>query len=220
MQDSEFYLDALGGGQNLLLLLQVPGDDHGHADRIFLEPVLERERVYIQSLSPDWTEHHAQSKVPRPDLQVPLDLADVVLQQEVVLQGEAAVLVVQLSQQVVEANGGQRVLKGDRVPEEAEDRTTDYRSNTVFCSSHVLTHFELIFTAIHSKSLNQNTVNHLYFYTVLCSLHFSWYSTYFLLHNCRCHLSRSLHPCCVQECRIFWFWQNILAANVVFLVPF
>lgn len=53
MQDSEFYLDALGGGQNLLLLLQVPGDDHGHADRIFLEPVLERERVYIQSLSPD-----------------------------------------------------------------------------------------------------------------------------------------------------------------------
>lgn len=43
------------------------------------------------------------------------------LQQEVVLQGEAAVLVVQLSQEVVEANGGQRVLEGDRVPEEAAD---------------------------------------------------------------------------------------------------
>lgn len=38
------------------------------------------------------------------------------LQQEVVLQGEAAVLVVQLSQEVVEANGGQRVLHGHCFP--------------------------------------------------------------------------------------------------------
>lgn len=40
------------------------------------------------------------------------------LQQEVVLQSEAAVLVVQLSEKVVETNGGQRVLHGHRVPEE------------------------------------------------------------------------------------------------------
>lgn len=39
-------------------------------------------------------------------LQVSLDLADVVLEQELVLQGKATVLVVQLSQQVVEANPG------------------------------------------------------------------------------------------------------------------
>lgn len=52
------------------------------------------------------------------DLQVPLDLADVVLQQEVVLQGEAAVLVVQLSQEVMEPNCCQRFLHRHRFPEE------------------------------------------------------------------------------------------------------
>lgn len=55
---------------------------------------------------------------PRAHLQVPLNLADVVLQQEVVLQSEAAVLVIQLSEEVVETDGGQRVLHGHRVPEE------------------------------------------------------------------------------------------------------
>lgn len=55
------------------------------------------------------------------DLQVPLDLADVVLQEEVVLQSEATVLVVQLGQKVVETNGSQRVLDGHRVPEEVEN---------------------------------------------------------------------------------------------------
>ena len=43
------------------------------------------------------------------------------LQQEIVLQGEAAVLVVQLSQEVVEADCGQRVLDRNRVPEVAEN---------------------------------------------------------------------------------------------------
>lgn len=59
-------------------------------------------------------------RAPGSDLQVPLDLADVVLQQEVVLQSKAAVLVVQLSQQVVKANSGQRVLYRHSVPDETE----------------------------------------------------------------------------------------------------
>lgn len=59
----------------------------------------------------------ARAAAPGSHLQVPLDLTDVVLQQQVVILGEAAVLVVQLSQQVVEANGGQRVLHRHRVPE-------------------------------------------------------------------------------------------------------
>lgn len=37
-----FYFSTLGSGQYLLLLLQVSGDDHGHADRVFLEAILER----------------------------------------------------------------------------------------------------------------------------------------------------------------------------------
>lgn len=43
-------------------------------------------------------------------LQVPLDLSDIVLQQELVLQGETTVLVIQLSQEVVESDPRQRVL--------------------------------------------------------------------------------------------------------------
>lgn len=38
------YICTLHGGQDLLLLLQVFGDDHGHVDWIFLEPILERRR--------------------------------------------------------------------------------------------------------------------------------------------------------------------------------
>ncbi len=64
--------------------------------------------------------HHTE-KSAQSNLQVPLDLADVVLQQEVVLQGKAAVLVIQLSQKVVEPNSSQRVLKRHRVPEEAQN---------------------------------------------------------------------------------------------------
>lgn len=37
-----FYFSTLGSGQDFLLLLQVSGDDHGHADRVFLEAILER----------------------------------------------------------------------------------------------------------------------------------------------------------------------------------
>lgn len=44
---SRFYLGTLRCVQNLLLLLQVPGDDHGHVDRIFLEPILQRQSLYI-----------------------------------------------------------------------------------------------------------------------------------------------------------------------------
>lgn len=64
------------------------------------------------------TTHYTKQNSLQSDLQVPLDLADVVLQQEVVLQGEAAVLVVQLSQEVVEPNCCQRVLHRHRFPEE------------------------------------------------------------------------------------------------------
>lgn len=49
-------------------------------------------------------------------LQVPLDLSDIVLQQELVLQGETTVLVIQLSQEVVESNPSQRVLQRHRFP--------------------------------------------------------------------------------------------------------
>lgn len=109
-----FYLGALCTGQDLLLLLQVSGDDHGHVDRIFLEPVLWKQTQVSAQTAPQGLQ---RLKLSSSDLQVPLDLADVVLQQEVVLQGEAAVLVVQLGQEVVEADGGQRVLHGHRVPE-------------------------------------------------------------------------------------------------------
>lgn len=34
------YFYALGSGQDLLLLLQVSADDHGHVDWIFLEAIL------------------------------------------------------------------------------------------------------------------------------------------------------------------------------------
>lgn len=73
------------------------------------------------------------------DLQVPLDFADVVLQQEVVLQREAAVLVVQLSQQVVEADGGQRVLHRHRIPvggggvEQVSGASRDTKLRAPFC---------------------------------------------------------------------------------------
>lgn len=50
------------------------------------------------------------------DLQVPLDLADVVLEQEVVVEREAAVLVVQLGQQLMEANSSQRTLNRHCIP--------------------------------------------------------------------------------------------------------
>lgn len=36
-----FYLHALRIGQDLLLLLQVSGNDHGHVDGVFLKPILE-----------------------------------------------------------------------------------------------------------------------------------------------------------------------------------
>lgn len=49
-------------------------------------------------------------------LQVALALPDVVLQQEVVLQGKAAVLIVQLRQQVVETDGGERNVIGSVLP--------------------------------------------------------------------------------------------------------
>lgn len=44
------------------------------------------------------------------NLQVAFDLADVVLIQEVFLHGEAAVLVVQLGQKVMESHCGQRLI--------------------------------------------------------------------------------------------------------------
>lgn len=44
------------------------------------------------------------------DLQVAFDLADIVLIQEVLLHGEAAVLVVQLRQKVMEPHRGQRLV--------------------------------------------------------------------------------------------------------------
>lgn len=37
-----FYFSTLCSGQDLLLLLQVSGDDHGHADWVLLEAILER----------------------------------------------------------------------------------------------------------------------------------------------------------------------------------
>lgn len=88
------------------------------------------------------------------DLQVPLDLAEVVLLQEVALQSEAAVLVVQLRQQVVEADGGQRVLHRHRIPDDEQEETTwrlrfgreehrsssfsNYRSFLFWCIFHPL----------------------------------------------------------------------------------
>lgn len=53
---------------------------------------------------------------PPPYLQVALALPDVVLQQEVVLQGEAAVLIVQLRQEVVKTDGGERNVIGGVLP--------------------------------------------------------------------------------------------------------
>ena len=49
-------------------------------------------------------------------LQIALDLADVVLQEKVIFQSEAAVLVVELGQKVVKTNCCQRVTGGDRLP--------------------------------------------------------------------------------------------------------
>lgn len=57
--------------------------------------------------------HGAQT---RPHLKVALAFPDVVLQQKVVLQGKAAVLIVQLRQEVVEADGGERDIIGGVLP--------------------------------------------------------------------------------------------------------
>lgn len=42
------HLHALRLSQDVLLLFQVPGDNHGHVDRILLEPILERERTAVK----------------------------------------------------------------------------------------------------------------------------------------------------------------------------
>lgn len=52
----------------------------------------------------------------RSHLKVALAFPDVVLQQKVVLQREAAVLVVQLRQEVVEKDGGERDIVGGVLP--------------------------------------------------------------------------------------------------------
>lgn len=92
--------------------LDLPGTDPGETITLHLESSTKIINCSY-TLDKEWSL--------RSDLQVPLDLADVVLQQEVVLQGEAAVLIVQLSQEVVEPNSGQRVLNRHRVPEETEN---------------------------------------------------------------------------------------------------
>lgn len=53
---------------------------------------------------------------PRSHLKVALAFPDVVLQQEVIFQREAAVLIVQLRQEVVEKDGGERNVVGSVLP--------------------------------------------------------------------------------------------------------
>lgn len=74
------YFGTLRSGQDLLLLLQVSGDDHGHVDRIFLEPILVRQSnlkflLKLKSTNMSTTKKNSLGS----NLQVPLDLADVVL---------------------------------------------------------------------------------------------------------------------------------------------
>lgn len=106
MLGCRFYLGALCRVQDPLFLLQVSGYDHGHVHRILLEAILQRD-----PLQPCQIVQRNQQTHKRPShLQVSLDLADVVLLQELALQGEATVLVIQLSQEVVESNPSQGVL--------------------------------------------------------------------------------------------------------------
>ena len=52
------------------------------------------------------------------------------LQEQVVIQGKAAVLVVQLSQEVMESDRGQRLLQCNRVPEERDNCYTSMQPNS------------------------------------------------------------------------------------------
>lgn len=117
MVNWRLYLDALCRVQDLLFLLQISRDDHRHVQRIFLEPILRTRSLSApdRDAVPPKRVTSAETEAP-PHLQVPLDLSDVVLLQELVLQGEAAVLVVQLGQEVVEPNPSQRVLHRHRFP--------------------------------------------------------------------------------------------------------
>lgn len=54
-----------------------------------------------------------------PYLEITLAFPYVVLQQEIILQGKAAVLVVQLREEVVEADGGERNIVGRVLPRTA-----------------------------------------------------------------------------------------------------